>query len=76
LHNESARDIDASIWLRYLSHDPKESVRVAAVRAAVEHRFSTPVDLRDRLEQMARTDPSETVRQEAGHYLSRLSAER
>jgi hypothetical protein len=72
LHYDSARDIDASIWLRYLSHDPKESVRVAAVRAAVEHRFSTPVDLRDRLEQMAKTDPSQTVRQEAGHYLSKL----
>jgi hypothetical protein len=65
-----ARDIDAGIWLRYLTHDPKESVRVAAVRAAVEQRFGTPVDLRDRLEQMSKTDPSQTVRQEAGHYLS------
>jgi len=65
-----AREIDAGIWLRYLSHDPKESVRVAAVRAAVEQRFSTQVDLRDRLEQMSRSDPSLTVRQEAGHYLS------
>jgi hypothetical protein len=65
------RDIDAGIWLRYLSHDPKESVRVAAVRAAVEQRFGTPVDLRDRLEQMAKSDPSQTVRQEAGHYLAR-----
>jgi hypothetical protein len=65
-----ARDIDAGIWLRYLSHDPVESVRVAAVRAAVEQRFGTPVDLRDRLEQMAKTDPSQTVRQEASHYLS------
>jgi hypothetical protein len=66
----SARDIDAGIWLRYLTHDPKESVRVAAVRAAVEQRFGTPVDLRDRLEQMAKSDPSATVRQEAGHYLA------
>ncbi len=69
LREPAARDIDAGIWLRYLTHDPKESVRVAAVRAAVEQRFSTPVDLRDRLEQMAHADPSPAVRQEAGHYL-------
>ncbi len=67
-----AREIDAGIWLRYLSHDPKESVRVAAIRAAVEQRFGTQVDLRDRLEQMSRSDPSLTVRQEAGHYLSQV----
>ncbi len=66
-----AHDIDAGIWLRYLSHDAKESVRVAAARAAVEQRFGTPVDLRDRLEQMSRNDPSETVRQLTGYSLSR-----
>jgi hypothetical protein len=70
LRDPAARDIDAGIWLRYLTHDPKASVRVAAARAAVELRYSMPVDLRDRLEQMARSDPSPTVRQEAGHYLS------
>jgi hypothetical protein len=64
------RDIDAGIWLRYLSHDPVESVRVAAVRAAVEQRYGTPVDLRDRLEQMSKGDPSATVRQLAGYHLS------
>jgi hypothetical protein len=64
-------DIDAGIWLRYLSHDPKDSVRVAAVRAAVEERFRTPVDLSDRVEQMAKSDPSPTVRQEMGRYRSR-----
>jgi hypothetical protein len=72
LRGDAGRDIDASIWLRYLTHDAKESVRVAAVRAAVEGRFGAPVDLRDRLEQMARTDPSATVRQEAGYYLSKI----
>jgi hypothetical protein len=66
-----AHDIDAGIWLRYLSHDPKESVRVAAARAAVEQRFGTPVDLRDRLEQMSKSDPSDTVRQLTGYSLSR-----
>jgi hypothetical protein len=64
-------DIDAGIWLRYLSHDSKESVRVAAARAAVEQHFGTPVDLRDRLEQMSKSDPSETVRQLMGYSLSR-----
>ena len=65
-----ARDIDAGIWLRYLSHDPKESVRVAAARAAVERRYATPVDLRDRLEQMSHSDPSSTVRQLTAFELS------
>ena len=67
-----ARDIDAGIWLRYLSHDPKESVRVAAVRAAVEEQFYTPVDLRDRMEQMSKSDPSDTVRQLVGYSLSQI----
>jgi HEAT repeat protein len=64
------RDIDAGIWLRYLSHDPKESVRVAAVRAAVEQRFGTPIDFKDRLEQMSKTDPSLSVRQLVRFHLS------
>jgi hypothetical protein len=72
LHSAQARDIDAGIWLRYLSHDPKESVRVAAVRAAVEQRFYTPVDLRDRMEQMSKSDPSDTVRQLVGYSLSQI----
>jgi hypothetical protein len=71
LHSPQAREIDAGIWLRYLSHDPKESVRVAAARAAVEQRYRTPVDLRDRLEQMSKSDPSDTVRQLMGYNLSR-----
>jgi hypothetical protein len=72
LRSPQARDIDAGIWLRYLSHDPKESVRVAAVRAAVEQRFYTPVDLRDRMEQMSKSDPSDTVRQLVGYSLSQM----
>ncbi|HKI31625.1 MAG TPA: HEAT repeat domain-containing protein [Gemmataceae bacterium] len=71
LHRPALRDIDAGIWLRYLSHDPLESVRVAAARAAVEQRYATPVDLSDRLEQMSKSDPSPTVRQLMGYSLSR-----
>jgi hypothetical protein len=63
-------DIDAGIWLRYLSHDPLESVRVAAARAALELRYGTPVDFSDRLEQMSKSDPSPTVRQLMGYRLS------
>jgi hypothetical protein len=71
LHRPALRDIDAGIWLRYLSHDPVESVRVAAARAAVEERYPTPVDLSDRLEQMSKSDPSPTVRQLMGFNLAR-----
>ena len=54
-------------WLRRLSHDPAPEVRVAAIRAASEQ---TLVDLSDRLDQMARSDPSPTVSQLARYYLS------
>jgi hypothetical protein len=63
-------EVDAGVWLRYLSHDPADSVRVAAVRSAAETHFPTPVDLADRMEQMLLHDPSPSVRQEAGLYLA------
>jgi HEAT repeat protein len=63
-------EVDAGVWLRYLSHDPADSVRVAAVRSAAETRYHTPVDLADRMEQMLLHDPSPSVRQEAGLYLA------
>src|SRR5262249_52019682 len=62
-----APDLEPGVWLRHLSHDPEPAVRAAAVRAAAEQ---TLVDLSDRIEQMARDDPSDTVRQMARHYLS------
>ena len=65
-------EVDAGVWLRYLSHDPAESVRVAAVRSAAETRYHTPVDLADRMEQMLLHDPSPSVRQEAGLYLAQI----
>jgi HEAT repeat protein len=60
-------DLDAGLWLRRLSHDPSEAVRLAAVRAAVEQELA---DLTDRLDEMARTDPSPTVCQWARYYLA------
>ncbi len=67
-HLQKATDLDPGLWLRRLSHDPKESVRAAAVR--VMGRVTLP-DLSDRLDQMARSDPSPTVAQLANYYLSR-----
>ena len=61
-------DLPVGIWLRRLSQDPAPAVRAAAVRAA---HFQTQADLRDRLGEMARQDPSPTVRQLASYYLSR-----
>ena len=63
-----ATDLDVAVWLRRLSHDTEPAVRVAALRAAVEQ---YDVDLSDRLEQIAATDPSPTVRQIADHYRRR-----
>lgn len=62
-----ASDLEPAMWLRHLTHDREPAVRVAAIRAAAE---KTPGSLTDRLEQMAREDSSETVRQVARFYLS------
>jgi hypothetical protein len=59
-------ELDPGLWLRRLSHDPSPSVRVAAMRAMSQQSF---VDLSDRIDQMARTDPSPTVCQLAQFYL-------
>jgi hypothetical protein len=61
-------DLDPGLWLRRLSHDPSPAVRVAAMRAMSQMAY---VDLSDRLDQMARSDPSPTVAQLARYYLSR-----
>jgi hypothetical protein len=65
-HLETAQDLDAGTWLRRLSHDTSPAVRAAAIRAAAEN---DTVDLSDRLDQMARDDPSPTVSSLARHYL-------
>lgn len=63
-------DLDPNVWLRRLTHDSTAAVRAAAVRAAALH---PRVNLTDRLRTMARDDPSETVRLNAQHYLSRTA---
>jgi hypothetical protein len=62
-------DLDAAVWLRRLSHDPAPSVRAAAVRVMSQ----SGLDVLDRLDQMARNDPSETVSWLAGYYLRTAS---
>ncbi len=66
-HLAGSTELDPGLWLRRLSHDPSPSVRVAAMRAMTQQHF---VDLSDRIDQMARTDPSPTVCQLAQFYLN------
>ncbi len=60
-------DLEPGVWLRRLTEDPVPAVRVAALRAAAEQ---SVVDLTDRIEQLAGSDPSPTVCQLARYYLS------
>jgi hypothetical protein len=64
---DQATDLDPGVWLRRLSHDPSPAVRAATARAATSQ---SQVDLSDRIDQMAQTDPSPTVQQVARYYLS------
>ena len=66
-HLRETSDLDPGAWLRRLSHDPAPAVRAAAVRAAANQ---TQASLVDRIEQMAKNDPSPTVQQVARYYLS------
>jgi hypothetical protein len=59
-------DEDLGVWLRRLSEDVSPAVRAAAVRAACA---CVAIDLTDRLDQMAREDPSPSVAALARHYL-------
>jgi hypothetical protein len=65
-HLREAPDLDPGLWLRRLSHDPARSVRVAAARVMSELTF---IDLSDRLDQMARSDPEPSVAWLAQYYL-------
>ncbi len=60
-------DLDPGLWLRRLSHDASPAVRVAAMRAMAQQPY---LDLSDRIDQMARSDPSPTVCQLARFYLA------
>jgi hypothetical protein len=62
-----ASDQEPGVWLRRLSRDPSPAVRGAAIRASLDY---ANLEMTERIAQMARTDPSETVRQLAEHYLS------
>jgi HEAT repeats len=59
-------DLDTGIWLRRLSHDPSPAVRAASMRAMSQQ---CSVDLTDRIDQMARNDPSPTICMLARYYL-------
>jgi hypothetical protein len=61
-------DIDPGVWLRRLSHDGSPPVRAAALRLMSEQ---TLIDLRDRIDQMARNDPLPSICQMASFYLRR-----
>jgi hypothetical protein len=60
-------ELDPGLWLRRLSHDASPAVRVAAMRAMTQQ---DGLDLSDRIDQMARSDPSPTVCQLARYYLT------
>jgi hypothetical protein len=65
-HLREAPDLDPGLWLRRLSHDVKPSVRCAALRMMCD---MTLIDLTDRIDQMARSDPNPTVAWTARVYL-------
>jgi hypothetical protein len=58
LHPSRRDNLDAGVWLRHLSHDPAPEVRFAAIRAIKENESD---ELNDRIDQMARNDPSPTI---------------
>ncbi len=66
-HLPHMSELNLAEWLRQLCNDTESAVRAAGVRAAGDF---TNVDLTDRLREMAEHDPSETVRQNARHYLN------
>ncbi len=68
-----ASDLDPGLWLRRLSHDSSPAVRTAALRAMSQH-DQDGLDLSDRIDQMARSDPSPTVCRIAEFYLKEMRA--
>jgi hypothetical protein len=63
-------ELDVTVWLDRLTADADPAVRAGAARLAVERN----ADLRDRLEQMSRTDPDGTVRRIASFYHQKIAA--
>jgi HEAT repeat protein len=58
-HLKLAPELEPGVWLRRMTEDSNRAVRAAAIRAACR---DFPVDLRERIRQMALSDDSETVR--------------
>src|SRR5438874_1369216 len=58
-HLKLAPELEPSVWLRRMTEDANPAVRAAAIRAACR---DFPVDLGERIRQMALSDDSETVR--------------
>jgi hypothetical protein len=70
-HLYQVPNLDPTLWLRRLSHDPAPGVRAAAVRVMSQRHGSS---LCDRIDQMARGDPSPSVCQVAQYYLKALKS--
>jgi hypothetical protein len=64
-----APDLDPTLWLQRLSHDPSPAIRIAAVRVMIENLSAPP---HERLTEMAQSDPSESVAWVARCYLQKL----
>jgi hypothetical protein len=67
LHN--APELDPGVWLQRLSHDPSPAIRVAAIRVMTEDLAAPP---RERIGEMAQSDPSESVAWTARWYLTKI----
>jgi hypothetical protein len=66
LNTRAESGLYPGVWLRHLSHDTAPEVRFAAIRAIQEQGVG---ELSDRIDQMARNDPSPTVCEFAQRYL-------
>lgn len=64
----SEGDIDPGLWLRRLSHDGSPAVRAEAALWLMSEQ--SLLDLSDRIDQMARSDPNPSVSQLAQFYLT------
>jgi hypothetical protein len=62
-------ELDPTVWLQRLSHDPSPAIRIAAVRVMVE---DLPAPPSERISEMAQSDPSESVAWVAQCYLQRI----
>jgi HEAT repeat protein len=69
--SDESHTLDVGLWLRRMSHDPSPAVRAAALRVMSQQRL---IDLSDRIDQMAQSDPSPAVAFLARHYLDQARA--